>query len=84
MQLNAEQDAVRQGEADMVVRLSERRTGSEVYSARVYTETRGDNFLAVDNKFFGSPSALTRVANAVLHRAIDGTIDRPGFRLALR
>ncbi len=84
LQLNAEQDAERQGEADMVVRLVDRATGREVYSTRTYAESRGDNYLAVDNDVFGSPAALTRVANAVLDRAITETVDKPGFRTALR
>lgn len=84
LQLNAEQDAERQGEADMVVRLVDRATGREVYSTRTYAESRGDNYLAVDNDVFGSPAALTRVANAVLDRAITETVEKPGFRTALR
>ena len=84
LQLNAEQDAERQGEVDMVVRLVDRATGREVYSTRTYAESQGDNFLAIDNDLLGSPTALTRVANAVLNRAINETVDQSGFRTALR
>lgn len=82
--LNAEQWAERQGHADLLVRLVDRTTGREAYSARTYTESRGDNYLAVDNFVFGSPSALGRVASSALDRAIDDTLDRSGFVLALR
>jgi hypothetical protein len=84
LQLNAEQDAERQGEADLRVRLIDRATGAERYSARVYVESRGDQWLAVDNGVFGSTAALSRLADAVLSRAIDRAIDQPGFRTALR
>jgi len=84
LQLNAEQNAVRLGQADVVVRVLDRATGRERYSARFYTESRGDNYLAIDNFALGSPAALTQVANDVLNRAINDTIDKPGFQLALR
>ncbi len=84
LQLNAEQNADRQGEADMVVRLIDRTTGREAYSARTYTEHRGDNYLAYDNLLLGSPAALSGVAREVLGRAVNETVDREGFRRALR
>ncbi|MBV9656157.1 MAG: hypothetical protein JOZ42_16500 [Acetobacteraceae bacterium] len=84
LQLNAEQNADRQASADLVVRVVERATGRIVYAARTYAEHRGDNFLAYDNGLFGSPAALASVARAVLGEAVNETVDRKGFRRALR
>ena len=84
LQLNAEQNADRQGAADMVVRLVDRGTGRVTYSARTYTERRGDNYLAYDNLLLGSPAALGAVARAVLAQAVNETVDRAGFRRAMR
>ncbi len=83
LQLNAEQNADRQGAADMVVRLVDRSTGRVAYSARTYAESRGDNYLAYDNLLLGSPPALGGVARAVLGQAVDETVDRAGFRRAV-
>ena len=79
----AEQYAVRQGAVDLIIRLIDRKTGREAYSTRLYAESRGHNFLAEDNQFLGSPSALNRVASADLDRAVNEVLDRPGFTLKL-
>ncbi len=84
LQLNAEQNADRQGAADMVVRLVDRGTGRVAYSARTYAESRGDNYLAYDNLLLGSPAALAAVARAVLAHTVNETVDRAGFRRAVR
>lgn len=84
LQLNAEQNADRQGAADMVVRLVDRSSGRVAYSARSYIESRGYNYLAYDNMLLGSATALGAVARAVLGQAVDETVDRAGFRRALR
>jgi hypothetical protein len=84
LQINAEQNAERQGGVDMVIRLVERTSGREVYSRRIYLESRGTNYLAVDSGVFGSPAALNRIANGLLSQAIDTTLDSAGFRRALR
>ena len=82
--LSGEQWAERRGAADLLVRLIDRTTGREAYSARTGDESWGDNFLAMDNFELGSPAELSRVADAALNRAINFSLDRTGFLLALR
>ncbi len=82
--LGGEQWAERHGEADLQVRLVDRETGREVWSARTGVLSRGDNYLAVDNFEFGSPAALGKVTDGVLNRAINDTLGQGGFALALR
>jgi hypothetical protein len=84
LQLGAEQHAVRQASVDMLLALVDRRNGRVAWSTRVYAEERGDDWLAYDNLLFGSPEALGALANLVLDRAIDRSLDRSGFILALR
>ena len=84
LHLDAEQWAERQGRADLLVRLVERATGRVVYSDRTYAESRGYNYLAIDNFELGSPAALDRVADAVLSRSIDRALGTIGFAVALR
>jgi hypothetical protein len=79
VELGAEQYAERQGAVDLIIRLINRGNGREVYSTRVYAESRGHNFLAEDNQLLGSPSALSRVASSVLDQAVNQVLDRPGF-----
>lgn len=83
VELAAEQYAERQGAVDLIIRLVDRKTGHEAYSTRIYVESRGHNFLAEDNQFLGSPSALNRVASSDLDQAINEVLDRPGFTLKL-
>ncbi|MCL2428353.1 MAG: hypothetical protein FWD12_03885 [Alphaproteobacteria bacterium] len=83
LSLDARQWAERQSGADLLVRLVDRRSGRVAYSARSYVESRGDNFLAMDNFAFGSPSKLAAIADATLSRTIDQTLDREGFASAL-
>jgi hypothetical protein len=83
VELAAEQYAERQGAVDLIVRLIDRKTGREAYSTRVYVESRGHNYLAEDNQFLGSPSALNRVASSDLDQAINEVLDRPGFTFKL-
>ena len=82
--LDGQQWADRQAEVDLVLRLLNRRTGREVYVTRAYAERRGDNYLAEDNQFLGSPAALARVEAQTLASAIDRALDRTGFAVALK
>ncbi|MBO0711102.1 MAG: hypothetical protein J2P47_07485 [Acetobacteraceae bacterium] len=83
LSLDARQWAERQTGADLLVRLVDRKSGRVAYSARSYVESRGDNFLAMDNFEFGSPSKLAALADTTLSRTIDQTLDREGFAAAL-
>lgn len=83
LSLDARQWAERQSGTDLLVRLVDRSSGHIAYSARSYIESRGDNFLAMDNFALGSPSTLAAIADATLSRTIDQTLDREGFVAAL-
>lgn len=82
--LGAEQNVTRQAHADLLVALVERGTGRQAWSTRVYAERRGENWLAQDDLLLGSPEALGPAARDVLAEAIDRTLDRGGFVIALR
>jgi len=69
---------------DLVFRLVDRRTGREVYNTRAYAERRGDNYLAEDNQFLGSPASLAKMQARALAAAIDRTLDRTGFAMAMK
>lgn len=82
--LAAEQVVERQAQADLLIRVVDRRTHRTAYSTRVATDLRGGNYLAQDNALFGDTAPLAQDARAALANAIDRTLDRGGFLLALR
>ena len=81
--LDAQQWADRQAQVDIVVSVVDRRTGRRVFVTRTYAEQRGDNYLAEDNQFLGSPAALSRDESETLARAIDSVLDHAALVIAM-
>jgi len=84
IELHGLQYVTHQAEVDFVIQLVDRRTGREVYTGRVYTEQRADDYMTLRSQLLGSPTALAAVTGETLTAAIDRALDHDGLALAAR
>jgi len=84
IELHGLQYVTRQAEVDFVIQLIDRRNGREVYTGRVYTEQRADDYMTLRSQLLGSPTALAAVTGQTLSAAIDRALDHDGLALAAR
>ena len=83
-QFDANQYVRREATADFSAVLTERASGREVWRDRQRAYTVDGSLLSLGTGVLASTEDLRRVALKTMSEAVDGLLDKPGFRAALR